>query len=137
MFHISVRPIAHRRITWLQTASLAVVLVVASDKATFSQQDESEVWPSGAAAPVAGRPPDEEEKRQVLTAGVLLVAGILMVGVILIALVMVWGARMRRVVRTKSEPIPPPDPLWYLKPKPGTRTGGPPSEGPSDRQDDS
>ena len=127
----------HRCIAFLPLAGLLTVFVVASGDAAFSQQGEPEVWPSGAAAPVAEQPPDEEEKRQVATAGVLLVAGILMVGVILIALVMLWGARMRRVVRTRSEPTRPPDPLWYLKPKPGTRTGGPSAEHPGDRQEDS
>jgi hypothetical protein len=84
---------------------------------------------SAASASTADGKP-ARQARGIAIAAVYLVVGIAMVGALLIALVMLWGARMRRGARTRLPPTPPPDPLWHLKPRrePGNR--------PDDRTED-
>ena len=66
-------------------------------------------------------PIDDEEKQRAATAAVYLAAGVAFVGILLIALVLIWGVRVRRLARTRVPSQSHPDPLWYLR----TRTSGP------------
>jgi hypothetical protein len=44
--------------------------------------------------------------------------GILALGVVLIAVVILWGRRLRRANRRQPAASTSPDPFWYLKKKP-------------------
>ena len=73
---------------------------------------------------------DEKARGQAYQAGVLMIGGILIAGVGLLALVMIWGNRMRRIARQPLPPVAPRDELWFLrnkKPGPQATAGEPPA----------
>ena len=72
------------------------------------------VDPEAATSPTVK--PDEKERRAKATAGVAALAGITILGVVFAAVIIIWGARLRRLVR---EPLPATgrqDPFWFLRP---------------------
>lgn len=68
----------------------------------------------GEASP-ADRRPAQREARRAAGAAVYLLAGILAVGILLIALVMIWGHRLRRIIRTAPARSTSLDEFWYLR----------------------
>jgi hypothetical protein len=83
---------------------------------------------AGASPAAAAKAP--EGKRPVLPAGrkaeflsaMILWCVIVFVGLTLVAMVMVWGRRLRRAVRRQPAAPTVPDPLWYLKKSPSVVT---------------
>lgn len=75
------------------------------------------------------KPEDEKQKKQAVTAGMLLLVGVVLIGLVLIGMTIAWGGRLRRMAR---KPLPQPKPvdeLWYLKAKkaPGGEAAAPTS----------
>ena len=76
-----------------------------------------------AAAPdISDHPPpssaaDEQAKRQALSFGFIMLAGIIVGGALLLALIVIWGNRTRRLAQSPLPPVSKRDELWYLKPK--------------------
>jgi hypothetical protein len=109
-------------------ACLLVVLLVA------------EPCPLGyAASPPVTSPPATQEakaaaKRVPLTAGrriefvsaMLLWFAVVTAGLVLLALVMVWGRRLRHAVRRPPRLSTVPNPFWYLKKSPSAVAGSAP-----------
>lgn len=83
--------------------------------------------PAGSEAPMA-----EDEKQRAATAAVYLAVGVAFVGILLIALVLIWGIRVRRLARRRVPSQSLPDPLWYLR----TRTHGHVQEPPREERRD-
>jgi hypothetical protein len=67
-------------------------------------------------APDAPTKPDEKERRVKLTAGLAALAGIAIVGIVFAAVILIWGARLRRIVREPLEATGKQDPFWFLRP---------------------
>lgn len=77
-----------------------------------------------------GKPDDGESeaerqrRERVVTGGMLLLAGIAAAGAALVGLVVLWGVRVRRVLRRPLPEQSARDNLWYLRPKKETPSGG-------------
>lgn len=71
--------------------------------------------------PAAADNQDEEKQRKAM-AGLLALCGILIGGLMFVVIVMIWGARLRRLARRE---LPPQTTLqnehWFLKPPKGCR----------------
>lgn len=62
---------------------------------------------------------DEQQRREgTFTAGVLLLIGVTAVGLLLIAAAILWGAKVRRLVRRPQARSAKQDELWYLRKSP-------------------
>lgn len=73
-------------------------------------------------------PQQQQQRRQTtFTAGVLLLIGVTTIGLLLIAAAIIWGAKVRRLVRRPDPPFSAPDQLWYLR-----KSAGPPPAAPAD-----
>ena len=59
--------------------------------------------------------PDQEARERVATAAISLLALIAFAGLCLLGLVVFWGYRTRRIVRSPLPPARPLDPFWYLR----------------------
>ncbi|HUQ71137.1 MAG TPA: hypothetical protein VM165_16540 [Planctomycetaceae bacterium] len=59
---------------------------------------------------------ENPEKRLRAMAGLAALAGIAIVGVALLALIIIWGRRLRRINRQDLPEAPLKDELWFLKP---------------------
>ncbi len=89
--------------------------------------EEAPVLESEAEEPKAEEPVDAQtvEKRRRAMAGLMAVSGILIVGVMFLAVVVIWGARLRRLAR-RDLPAQTTlqNDLWFLKPpKPAAGEG--------------
>jgi hypothetical protein len=71
-------------------------------------------------------------KREALSFGLVMLAGIILGGAMLLVLVVVWGNRARRLARSPLPPVAKRDELWFLKPKKdsGEDPGNPSESGP-------
>ena len=79
-------------------------------------------------------PHPQKEHQEVITAAMLVIAGVACMGLMLIGLTILWGVRVRRLARQPLPEQSPIDELWYLKPKkslPGASADEPGSTGPS------
>ncbi len=83
--------------------------------------------------PVAHDHDREPGAQERVAAGVLLLAGLIVLGLTLMAITVVWGARLRRIVRRPVEPSSKPDELWYLHRSARTVGDSPPDDA-ADRQ---
>lgn len=76
--------------------------------------------------------PEEKEKRRKAQAALSAVAGIVVLGVAGLAAILIWGKRLRRILRNSPGPKPLKNEFWFLKPeKPPVRPALP------ERNDDS
>ncbi len=82
---------------------------IESYRAIANQQDIGNDSPGPADFPA-------ETQSDALVAAALLLVGIAVVGLILILLILLWGVRVRRVMRTRLPPTGRQDELWYLRP---------------------
>ncbi len=80
---------------------------------------------------------DAAAKKQALSFGLVMLAGIIVGGTMLLVLVVVWGNRTRRLARRPLPPVSKRDELWFLKPKkgPGEDPGGIPETMPGPEPD--
>jgi hypothetical protein len=102
-------------------------LVLSRGAAAVGQEPESPEPTAGGQAdssPETGpanprqQPADRDAARQrAYSLGVVMIGGILILGVGLVALVLLWGNRMRRIARQPLPKVAPRDELWYLKSK--------------------
>lgn len=113
------------------TAVVWSVLLVATSRAdsprdgtgpapTTNANTESDA--NGASDSESGQ--ERQRRERVVTGGMLLVAGIAAAGAALLGLVVLWGVRVRRILR---QPLPEQsarDEFWYLKSKKETPSGG-------------
>lgn len=79
-------------------------------------QNESSSADETSDAPV----PAEEEgaaRRRAYSMGIVMLGAILICGVSLVALVLLWGHRVRRIARQPLPKVAQRDDLWYLKAK--------------------
>jgi len=74
-------------------------------------------------------PPRSDAKKTRVLAGVVALVGIACVGMMLILLAILWGHRVRRIIRRQPSKPTATDEFWYLRPK--RRGEGPPSASPS------
>jgi len=75
-----------------------------------------------AKAPEGKRPALPAGRRVEFLSALILWCVIVFVGLALVAMVMVWGRRLRRAVRRQPTASTVPDPLWYLKRDPSALT---------------
>ncbi len=61
--------------------------------------------------------PNEQERRVKVTAGLAALAGITITGIVLAAVIVIWGGRLRRLVREPLTATGRQDPFWFLRPK--------------------
>jgi hypothetical protein len=117
------------------TRNALFLLAACLTSATTLGRDPPTPTPADAtAAPVdpvpLGETPLEREKRRKALAGLAAVAGIAIVGIGLVAVIILWGGRLRRINR---EPLPdakPRNEFWFLQPpKPPVSERGPESDG--------
>jgi hypothetical protein len=75
---------------------------------------------------------DTQAKKQALSFGLVMLAGIIVGGTMLLTLVVVWGNRARRLARSPLPAVSKRDELWFLKPKKdaGEDPGGVSKNGP-------
>ena len=107
----------------LQVSCVALALTVAADADVWSTTPLFAQEPAETSAQLAAEPlsePSEDrtaEKRRKAMAGLMALAGILIGGVMFLAVVIIWGARLRRMARRQ---LPPQttlqNDLWFLKP---------------------
>ena len=69
----------------------------------------------------------DEQKQKVATVAVYLLMLVVIICVGLLILVLLWGRRVRKLMRKPSKPVSLGDELWYLKPKKNQLPSGPPS----------
>jgi len=74
----------------------------------------------------------EKKKQQVATVAVYLLALVVFICVALLIVVLLWGRRVRQLMRKPSKSASLGDELWYLKPKKNQPTGEPPSTNAAD-----
>ena len=67
--------------------------------------------------------PTDKERERAAGIGFVLLAGIVSSGILLIAGVLIWGRRMRRISRQRTDGTPL-DPLWYLRGRPPANSSG-------------
>lgn len=123
--------------------SLLMLACLAGSATCLLGQDEAPAGPAtvasreaAAAPPREVLTPEEKEKRRKAQAALSAVAGIAVVGVAGVAAIVLWGGRLRRMLRNSPGPKPLKNELWFLKPeKPPVRPSlperneGPPSAG--------
>lgn len=120
--------------------SVIAILLVATSPLIGEEADDPkapvESTPVAEAAPAdqeSTNPPehhDDKVRNQAYQVGVMMIGGILIAGVGLLALVMIWGNRMRRIARQPLPTVAPRDELWYLRNKKRDQTttsGEPPA----------
>ncbi len=93
--------------------SAAAASTPAADSASDTSLESTELA-AGSDAITLDRKKEEDKAK---TLGIVLLAGIAMLGVLLLAIVLVWGSRIRRLARN---PLPVQcrgDELWYLRAK--------------------
>lgn len=61
--------------------------------------------------------PEEKEKRRKAQAALSAVAGIVVLGVAGLAAILIWGKRLRRILRNSPGPKPLKNEFWFLKPE--------------------
>lgn len=87
--------------------------------------------PKSVARPAASDEPQEESK-EAATIGFLLLSVITFTGLSLVAFVVIWGHRVRRVVRGSLPSQSARDELWYLRPpKEQPEDAAGPADGPA------
>jgi len=74
--------------------------------------------------PGGKRNPLPPVRRVEFLSAIFLWCAIVVVGLALVAMVMVWGRRLRRAVRRQPPAPTVPDPFWYLKKTPSAVTQG-------------
>ena len=122
----------------------AVVCGVPADVAALTPPPEQAPPPSQAehgptdnlsrAEAEAIAPPLQKEHHEVITAAMLVIAGVAFLGLMLVGLTILWGVRVRRLARRPLPEQSPIDELWYLKPRKsprGASAGEPGSTGSS------
>lgn len=57
----------------------------------------------------------DDIKKRKLEIGMILTSGVLILGIFLIAMILLYGRRLRRQLALGREPTQPRDELWYLK----------------------
>jgi len=95
---------------------LAGPFEVVASAADVSKADASAA--STGKAPEGKRPALPAGKRVEFLSAMILWCVIVFVGLALVAMVMIWGRRLRRAVRRQPTASTVPDPLWYLKKSP-------------------
>lgn len=65
---------------------------------------------------------EEYERKKAVTTGFAMLFLLVFLAAGVVVGIMFWGARMRRIARTKVKNRGPDDPLWYLKPEKKLRT---------------
>ena len=93
----------------------ALLLVSFAPNEAVRADAPPEIAAGEAVEPVGGEDPAQKEARQAAGVAVYLLAGILVIGIFLIALVMVWGHRWRRIIRTSPSKSTSLDEFWYLR----------------------
>ena len=61
--------------------------------------------------------PNRAQRQRLVMVAVLMLAGVASVGLALLVFVILWGFRIRRMMRTPPPKQSPLDELWYLRPK--------------------
>lgn len=78
--------------------------------------DASTVEPVDDPLPAGTAEEEEQRRRQnTVAAGVLILLGVAAIGLLLIAGALIWGGKLRRMVREPVEPRTQEDDLWYLR----------------------
>ena len=113
---------------------LSILLWITVTASASFAQNAGDAPPNAA----AGNEPDlrsddeppltDEKKQQTVTVAVYLAFGVALLGMLLIVLVLVWGVRVRRLVRTRVPSQSLPDPLWYLRNRKQGTVQDPPRE---------
>jgi hypothetical protein len=124
---------------------LTLILVFGSSLVLVGQ----DAAPSEPAVPVTADPdtksapevlsPLEKEKRRKAQAALSAVAGIVVIGVAGLAAILIWGKRLRRILRSSPGPKPLRNEFWFLKPEkppvrpslPERNENAPPDSGPT------
>lgn len=115
--------------TIVRRATLAACVLAAVVCGTAALGADSDVAKSkNVAKPANGEKPQDESK-QAATIGFLLLAVITFTGLTLVALVVVWGHRVRRVVRGPLPAQSARDEFWYLRPPKDRAEDGESAEG--------
>jgi hypothetical protein len=93
------------------------LVVLLATSALCEDQPVAEQTPAAEPAKPVASADDETEKHQRALLGLMALCGILIGGLGFLAVVMIWGARLRRMVRRE---LPPQktlqNELWFLKP---------------------
>jgi hypothetical protein len=111
--------------TFLVFAIGAAVLATAAVRVSTAQDAAPESTGSRKAATESAgdeSPParddgdhEQQEKRRKALAAAYVLGGVAFVGSMLCLLVMIWGRRVRRIVRTPTPAQQLPDEFWYLR----------------------
>ena len=114
-----------------RTLALIAPLMAATSIPLFGQELSNPEKPEdSASSPVAAEQGSEdpgtadhrslpklEERNRAYQVGVMMIGGILIAGVGLLALVIIWGHRVRRIARQPLPKVTQRDELWFLKHK--------------------
>lgn len=119
----------HFNSTYIRTIALCFISLtlltspLPAEEPAASTNEPAATEPESTVAPVADA--REEEKQRRAMAGLLALCGILIGGLMFVVLVMVWGARLRRLARRE---LPAQktlqNELWFLKPPKGEKDRG-------------
>ena len=95
-------------VLWLMSVGTALVTAQEAPPPSVDQIDQPTETPSSESA-------EQEKKRRVTLAGILIVSLVSVVGLLLILVVIWWAQRLRRINDTTLPKQHPGDPLWYLR----------------------
>jgi hypothetical protein len=124
-------PCQHLRL--LVGGAMVALLVLAPLFAAEPSGESTQSATGGGDEPARPGVIDAQSKREALSFGLVMLAGIILGGAMLLVLVVVWGNRARRLARRPLPPVSQRDELWFLKPKKdfGEDPGDFPESGPA------
>lgn len=107
------------RFTRLLLCGLVCWWVLSSGSATVAQSHDSSKEtrvPGNADSAQAANAPTPAQREQIATIAMTMFAGILCGAIFLLALILIWGRRLRRLARASTPKPTAVNETWYLKP---------------------
>jgi len=98
-----------------QILACLVLLVVATVPGAASADTIPHKAPADHHAAQASDDAEQQRKVGTATAGVLILVGVAAIGLLLIAAAIIWGGKVRRLVRYEAPEPTRQDDLWYLR----------------------
>lgn len=102
---------------------LPLILLFGATTISFGQDAAPEMTAESVSTETVASPvpevlsPEEKEKRRKAQAALSAVAGIVVLGVAGLAAILIWGKRLRRILRNSPGPKPLKNEFWFLKPE--------------------